>query len=87
MRFDTNLGHAASLSLACASPFHRLAQSVKLMIALAILLTYSLQFYVPMEIIWKNVRHKFSEDNKNAAEWTIRYMLVVSDTACQPRKP
>lgn len=49
------------------------------MIALAIFLTYALQFYVPMEIIWKNVRHKFSEDNKNVAEWTIRYMLVVSN--------
>lgn len=58
---------------------YSLAQSVKLMIALAIFLTYALQFYVPMEIIWKNVRHKFSEDNKNAAEWTIRYMLVVSE--------
>lgn len=57
---------------------YSLAQSVKLMIALAIFLTYALQFYVPMEIIWKNVRHKFSEGNKNAAEWTIRYTLVVS---------
>lgn len=55
----------------------RLAQSVKLMIAIAIFLTYALQFYVPMEVIWKNVRGNFSADNKNAAEYTIRVLLVV----------
>lgn len=55
-----------------------MAQSVKLMIALAIFLTYALQFYVPMEIIWKNTRHHFSEDNKNVAEYTIRFTLIVS---------
>lgn len=49
------------------------------MIALAIFFTYALQFYVPMEIIWKNVRHRFSEEQENKGEWTVRYMLVVSE--------
>ncbi|XP_055595085.1 proton-coupled amino acid transporter-like protein pathetic isoform X2 [Uranotaenia lowii] len=53
-----------------------LAQMTKLMIALAIFLTYSLQFYVPMEIIWKNVKHNFNE-RANAAEYAIRIGLVV----------
>lgn len=55
----------------------RLAQSVKLMIAVAIFFTYSLQFYVPMEIVWKAVKGNFGH-NKNIAEYAIRIGLVVS---------
>lgn len=55
-----------------------MAQAVKIMIAIAIFLTYSLQFYVPMEIIWKNVKHNFNE-HKNVAEYGIRIGLVVSN--------
>lgn len=47
------------------------------MIAVAIFLTYTLQFYVPMEIIWKNVKGNFNE-HKVAAEYSIRIGLVVS---------
>lgn len=61
--------------------FNRLAQSVKLAIAIAIFLTYALQFYVPMEIIWKNVRGHFSESSKNLAEYAIRVTLVVGTVA------
>lgn len=64
----------------CLSVF-RLAQSVKLAIAIAIFFTYALQFYVPMEIIWKNVRGNFSESNKNLAEYAIRWTLVVGTVA------
>lgn len=46
------------------------------MIAVAIFFTYSLQFYVPMEIIWKNVRHWFGA-KKNLAEYSIRIGLIV----------
>lgn len=53
-----------------------MAQSVKVMIALAVFLTYSLQFYVPMEIIWKNVRHRF-QDRENVAEYTLRIGMVI----------
>ncbi|KAL4705702.1 hypothetical protein ACJJTC_018775 [Scirpophaga incertulas] len=53
-----------------------LGQSVKLMIAVAIFFTYTLQFYVPMEIIWKNVRHWFGA-KKNLAEYSIRIAIVI----------
>ncbi|CAH1119687.1 unnamed protein product [Phaedon cochleariae] len=52
-----------------------LAQSVKLMIAVAIFFTYALQFYVPMEIIWKSVKNNF--EKKTLAEYGIRVSLVV----------
>ena len=53
-----------------------LAQSVKLMIALAIFLTYGLQFYVPMEIIWKNLKQYFGS-RKIAGEYFVRTVLVI----------
>ncbi|XP_058816791.1 proton-coupled amino acid transporter-like protein pathetic isoform X1 [Topomyia yanbarensis] len=53
-----------------------LAQAVKVMIAVAIFLTYTLQFYVPMEIIWKNVKHNFNQ-HKETAEYAIRIGLVT----------
>ncbi|XP_012551797.1 proton-coupled amino acid transporter-like protein pathetic isoform X2 [Bombyx mori] len=58
----------------------KLGQCVKLMIATAIFFTYSLQFYVPMEIIWNNVRHWFGA-KKNLAEYSIRIALIVM-TVC-----
>lgn len=57
-----------------------LAQSVKVMIAIAIFLTYGLQFYVPMEIIWKGVGQYFGS-KKLAAEYSIRTFLVLATVA------
>lgn len=54
----------------------RLAQSVKLMIAVAIFFTYALQFYVPMEIIWKALKNNFSSASQNFANYAIRIILV-----------
>ncbi|XP_015588479.1 proton-coupled amino acid transporter-like protein pathetic isoform X2 [Cephus cinctus] len=53
-----------------------LAQSVKVMIAIAIFLTYGLQFYVPMEIIWKNIKQYFGS-RKLLAEYVMRVVFVV----------
>ncbi|KAG8232779.1 hypothetical protein J437_LFUL013259 [Ladona fulva] len=53
-----------------------LAQSVKVMIAVAIFLTYGLQFYVPMEIIWKGLKPHCSQ-RPALYEYLIRTVLVV----------
>jgi proton-coupled amino acid transporter len=60
-----------------------LAQSVKVMIAVAIFLTYGLQFYVPMEIIWKSIGHKFGA-KKFAAEYVVRALLVTGTGEHKP---
>ncbi|XP_056630452.1 proton-coupled amino acid transporter-like protein pathetic isoform X2 [Diorhabda carinulata] len=67
---DVKIG-SISLNL----PNEPLAQSVKLMIAVAIFFTYALQFYVPMEIIWKAVKNNFQR--KALAEYSIRFSLVT----------
>jgi proton-coupled amino acid transporter len=53
------------------------AQSVKVMIAIAIFFTYSLQFYVPFEIIWKGNKHRFTSHSV-LFEYLLRVFLVVS---------
>jgi len=53
-----------------------LAQSVKIMIAVAIFLTYALQFYVPFEIIWRRVK-PHCKNNERVVEYGLRIVLVI----------
>jgi hypothetical protein len=42
---------------------YRLAQAVQLAVSIAMMLTYALQFYVPVEILWPSVRARvFPQD-------------------------
>lgn len=55
-----------------------LAQSVRLMMALAIFLSYGLQFYVPMNIMWPFIRpHLQSERAQMCGDYVIRTCLVI----------
>lgn len=60
--------------------YFRLAQSVKVMIAIAIFVTYSLQFYVPMEIIWKSVKHRFVSNHKLYESLLRGFIVICSGT-------
>ncbi|KAJ6646698.1 Proton-coupled amino acid transporter-like protein pathetic [Pseudolycoriella hygida] len=55
---------------------NKLAQSVKLMIAISIFLTYSLQFYVPVEIFRKRIKKHFKV-HLNLIECGVRVALVT----------
>ncbi|KAJ8959317.1 hypothetical protein NQ318_022003 [Aromia moschata] len=73
LKYGSNTEGSITLNLPEDQP---LAQSVKLMIAVAVFFTYALQFYVPMEIIWKAVKNNFGP-KKTLAEYGIRVSLVV----------
>lgn len=54
----------------------RLAQSVKGMMALAICLSYPLQFSVPFDVIWKSFGHRV-KTMPLLIEYLLRIILVV----------
>ncbi|XP_063222739.1 neutral amino acid uniporter 4 isoform X5 [Bacillus rossius redtenbacheri] len=55
-----------------------LAQCVQLMMALAIFLSYGLQFYVPMNIIWPLVKPRLqSERAQQLGQYALRTVLVT----------
>ncbi|XP_028176448.1 proton-coupled amino acid transporter-like protein pathetic [Ostrinia nubilalis] len=58
-----------------------LAQSAKILMALAILFTYSLQFYVPMEMIWRQLHTKIAVRYHNITQISIRTAAVVGSVA------
>lgn len=48
------------------------------MIAIAIFFTFTLQFYVPVSILWKGIESKISASRQNISEYGLRVALVVS---------
>lgn len=57
---------------------HSLAQSVRLMMALAIFLSYGLQFYVPMNIMGPWFRNLFTgEYAQNLSDTALRIGLII----------
>ncbi|XP_068201426.1 proton-coupled amino acid transporter-like protein CG1139 [Palaemon carinicauda] len=59
-------------------PSDNLAQLVKILMAVAIFLTYSLMLYVPAEIMWPHLRSRFhSSKAKRIGEYVFRGFLVL----------
>jgi hypothetical protein len=54
----------------------RAAQSVKILIALAVYCTYGLQFYVCLEIAWNGIKNRFTK-RPIVAEYVLRTILVI----------
>lgn len=55
----------------------RLYDVVKIGYALAMFLTYFLQFYVPMQILVPSFRRRFQLKYRNAMEYVFRAVLVL----------
>ncbi|CAG9563239.1 unnamed protein product [Danaus chrysippus] len=53
------------------------ALMAKVFIVLAIFFTYVLQFYVPMEIVWRNTKEKVSQKYHNHAQAIIRAFFAA----------
>ncbi|XP_034187798.2 proton-coupled amino acid transporter-like protein pathetic [Osmia lignaria lignaria] len=54
-----------------------LGQVVKLLIALAVLFTYGLQYYVPLEIMWKGLKDKCSHKYQGVCETLLRIVMAL----------
>uniref|UniRef100_A0A7E4W1L4 Aa_trans domain-containing protein n=1 Tax=Panagrellus redivivus TaxID=6233 RepID=A0A7E4W1L4_PANRE len=52
-------------------------QAIKVMLVGCILVSYPLQFYVPMERIEKWISRKIAEEKQNVVVYTIRYAMVI----------
>lgn len=55
----------------------RLSESVKIMIAVAILFTYPLQLTASMEVVWENVKHMFSEKKQTSGYYLVRAIMIT----------
>lgn len=56
----------------------RLAESVRLMMALSIFLSYALQFYVPIDIAWPAIKAKIPTERMQVIwEYIFRTVLVI----------
>ncbi|XP_020287062.1 proton-coupled amino acid transporter-like protein pathetic [Pseudomyrmex gracilis] len=58
-----------------------LGQTVKLLIAVAVLFTYGLQYFVPLEIMWNGMKHWFSHKYATIGETTMRINMVMFTVA------
>ncbi|XP_055858843.1 proton-coupled amino acid transporter-like protein pathetic isoform X2 [Episyrphus balteatus] len=54
-----------------------LADTAKILMAISILFTFGLQFYVPNEILWRKISHKFPEDKHNMAQILLRTGIIL----------
>lgn len=54
-----------------------MADTAKLLIAVASLFAYGLVFYIPIDTLWKNISHKIKEKNHNIAQILIRTGVIL----------
>ncbi|XP_064535960.1 proton-coupled amino acid transporter-like protein pathetic [Drosophila montana] len=53
------------------------ADTAKLLMAVAILFTYGLQFYVPNEVLWRKIQHKFNPERHNMVQILLRTGIIL----------
>ncbi|XP_049812110.1 proton-coupled amino acid transporter-like protein CG1139 isoform X1 [Schistocerca nitens] len=79
VKYGENVLGSVTLNLDTHS---KLAQSVKIMFAFAIFITYALQCYVPLEILWyKGLKRRFEKCSKKKQlfyEYVVRTAIVIA---------
>jgi len=70
-------GDDAQASITLNLPTEPLGQAVKILIAAAVLFTYGLQLFVPLEIIWNSIRNFFSHKYAAIGETLMRICIVM----------
>nr|XP_034825408.1 proton-coupled amino acid transporter-like protein CG1139 [Maniola hyperantus]XP_034825409.1 proton-coupled amino acid transporter-like protein CG1139 [Maniola hyperantus]XP_034825410.1 proton-coupled amino acid transporter-like protein CG1139 [Maniola hyperantus] len=71
-------GDAAQGSITLNLPTKEIpALMAKVFIILAIFFTYILQFYVPMEIVWRNTKHRVAQKYHNIAQSVMRALFAI----------
>ena len=49
----------------------------QILIGLAILFTFGLQFFVPMDILWRKIGHKFPKEKHNLVQVALRTGIMI----------
>lgn len=61
--------------------FNRLYQATKILYAIAIFLTYNLQFYVPFTLLWpricRKILYRYDDQKKARFEYAFRIGLII----------
>lgn len=74
LQYGSSVQGSITLNLPPREP---LAQAVKILISLAVYMTYPLQIYVPFEILTPFVVRRFDDNKKIIAEYVFRTLLVL----------
>uniref|UniRef100_A0A1B0CAN0 Putative amino acid transporter n=1 Tax=Lutzomyia longipalpis TaxID=7200 RepID=A0A1B0CAN0_LUTLO len=63
------------------------AQVAQILIALAILFTFGLQFYVPMDILWRKIQDRIPKEKHNISQIAIRTGIILIMSAIAAAVP
>ncbi|XP_058459149.1 proton-coupled amino acid transporter-like protein pathetic [Malaya genurostris] len=74
VRYGENAAGSITLNLPTEDV---LSKIVQILIAVAILFTFGLQFYVPMDILWRKVQNKIPKDKHNISQIAIRTGIMI----------
>lgn len=55
----------------------RISIVAQVLIALAILFTFGLQFFVPMDILWRKLSERFPKDKHNRTQIILRTGIII----------
>ncbi|XP_037938074.1 proton-coupled amino acid transporter-like protein pathetic isoform X3 [Teleopsis dalmanni] len=74
LKYGSNTEGSITLNLPVEE---KLAQSVKVMIAIAMFFSFTLHFYVLFSIIWRRVKDSIAENKRTFTEYCLRIVLVI----------